>query len=514
MVCAVNKIDSNVTGLRYAEEICLKQLPNVADDGVDPVFYPLEPNSYSDFGGQITTKARNPINTSRQQKKGVVTDLTASGGFTQDVTQSNLLRLMQGFMFADAREKADSQPLNGTAVVISSVDGTAKTITLASNIAAIGANTLLLASGFALGGNNGLRLVTSNTTGVLVVDTAVTEASPPATARVQAVGVQGAAADLAIAYTAGSFPRLTSTALDFTTLGLIPGEWIYLGGDATGNSFANNSGFARINAIGAHFLEFDKTYWTPVTEAGTGKSVRIFTGVVIRNENDPALIVRRSYDLERTLGNDADGVMSEHLIGSIANEFTLNYKQGDIVTADLTFMACDNTQRTGAQGLVTGDRPSLVETDAFNSVSDFARIKLSSVDPINSAPVPLFAFATDMTITIKNNASMDKALGVLGAFDISVGTFEVGGSITAYFADVLGPQAVRNNADITVDVAMVKNNSGVLIDIPLLTLGNGRLTVEQDKAIMLPLDVNGAQSKFGNTMLFQSFAYLPSKANS
>lgn len=506
MVCKVNKIDSNVTGLRFAEEECLKQLP------ATPVFYPLDPNSYSDFGGQTTTKARNPINASRQKKKGVVVDLEAGGGINQDVTQTNLVRLMQGFIFADAREKADTQPLNGTAIVVSSVDGTAKDYTLASNISAIVADTLLFASGFGVETNNGLKHVVSNTSGVIAVDTAADEAAPPVSARLQVVGRQGAAGDLSITYTAGSFPRLTSTALDFTTLGLIAGEWLFIGGDATTAKFASNVGFARINAISANYLELDKTSWTPVAEVGTGKSIQLFFGLVVRNEQDPSLIVRRSYDLERTLGNDADGVMSEHLIGSICNELTLNYKQGDIITADMTFMSCDSAQRTGVQGLVAGTRPDLVETDAYNSVSDLARVNLSTVSKTDSAPTPLFAFATDATIVINNNASMDKALGTLGAFDISVGTFAVSGSVTAYFADVAATQAVRNNADITMDFIMVKNNAGTLFDLPLVTLGNGRLTVEQDKSIMLPLDTTVAQGKFGSTLTFQSFPYLPSAA--
>jgi hypothetical protein len=73
-------------------------------------------------------------------------------------------------------------------------------------------------------------------------------------------------------------------------------------------------------------------------------------------------------------------------------------------------------------------------------------------------------------------------------------------------------QAVRNNADITMDIIMVKNNAGLLFDVPLLSLGNGRLNVEQDQAITVPLETNAAESKFGHTLLFQSFPYLPSLA--
>lgn len=507
MVCAVNKIDSNVTGLRFAEELCLKQLP---DTGV--VWYPLEPNSYSDFGGQITTVARNPINPTRQQKKGVTTDLEASGGFNQDLTQTNLVRLMQGFMFADIREKTKTAPMNSPAIAVTAVTATSKQYSTAAG--GFVAGDLILASGFAVAANNGLKTVASIASGQVVVTETVADETPAVTASLSVVGFQFPSADVSIVFTAGSYPRLVSSATNMTTLGLIPGEWVFLGGDLTANSFANNSGFARVNAITSTYVEFDKTDWTPVAETGTGKTVRIFLGDVLKNESDPTLIKRRTYQIERTLGSDTVGVMAEYLVGAVANQFTLNSPQAEKINCDLTFVACDNEQHDGTAGVKTGSRPNVIQSDAYNTTNDYARIKLSTVDPVNAAVAPLFVYATDLTISINNNVSAIKALGVLGALDTSTGTFAASGSLTAYFANIAGVQAVRNNADVTLDICMAKANAGMVMDIPLLTLGNGRLAVEQDKPITLPLDLTGAEGKFGHTLLFQIFNYLPNKAES
>lgn len=580
-ICPSNKIDSNITGLRYAIERCLGQLPP------NPIWLALEPNSYSDFGSTITTVARNPINPSRQRRKGVVTDLEASGGFNQDVTFDNTNALYQGFLFAQARERGTTQSLafgnlnvtdvnalnseyvfnnakvnaaaiaaggagykvgdllvlTGTAqraarLYVAAVSGsgavTAVAVDDAGVYAALPANPVavtggsgaaatfnltagtlkdfsvgevVLASGFALDANNGLKVIAAVNGGTVEVEEVIVdEAAPPAGASLQTVARLFEAADLSITMN-GLLPRLTNeTTVDFTTLSFIPGEWIYIDG------FTNNVGFARISAVAADYLEFDKTDFDPVAESEVGKTVTVFLGTIIRNENDPALIKRYSYQFERTLGNDANGPMSEYLVGAVASELTLNVPQAEKVTADVTFLGIDGEPRTGLQGLKAGSRPVLPLSDAFNTSSDFSRIKIASVSETNPTPKPLFAFATDLTLTISNNVSANKAIGKLGAIDITVGTFEVGGSITAYFADMEAVQAVRNNADITMDFIIVKANTGLLFDIPLLALGNGRLSVEQDQPITLPLDTSAAESKFGNTLLIQIFPYLPNSA--
>lgn len=582
-ICPPKKIDSNITGLRYAKERCLGELP------ISPVWRALEPNSYSDFGSNITTVARNPINPSRQRKKGVVTDMDASGGFNQDITIGNTTDLLQGFVFADARERGTTDSLVSGQLPVSDVDAATKTFTfsnasVASAVVAAGgtgyrvgdlltvsggtgaarsarlyvsavnpatgaatafavddggvyeglpanpasttggsgsgatatltggsvapvfrAGDLVMAEGFAVAANNGLKTVDSYTSGELVVTDVIADETPGSSAVLRTVGHRFASADISVVMN-GKLPRLTSAAFNFTTLGFIPGEWVYVDG------LTNNVGFARISAIAATYLEFDKTDWAPVAEAAAGKTASLYFGTIIRNEQDPALIKRTSYQIERTLGQDTNGTMSEYLIGAVANEFTLNVAQADKVTVDMAFVAIDNEQRDGLEGVKAGARPPLIVEDAYNTSSDFSRIKMASVDPLDPNPSPLFAFATDMTLTINNSITPNKAIGVLGGFDTSAGTFQVGGSITAYFASIAAVKAVRNNADITLDFIMVKAGKGLLFDVPLLSLGNGRLNVEQDQAITLPLDTSGAENKFGNTLTVQVFPYLPVSA--
>lgn len=498
-----SKIDSNLTGLRFAEESDLRTLPG------SPVWYPLEPNSYNDFGGQLATVARNPINPSRQRKKGVVTDLDASGGFNQDLTFANFTRLAQGFFFADIRAKVSTAPLNATAIACTSVVAATDKYNFGSNPGTFPANSLILASGFGVAGNNGVKLgVSSDADDVTTVDGLVDEASPPATAKLQLVGFQLGSGTSSISLN-GNYVRLNDTGNGLDTWGLIPGEWVALGSDTGTQAFANNVGFARIKTIAAGYLEFDKTTWEGAVEAGTGKTIRVWMGDVLKNESVSNLIKRRTYQVERTLGQDADGTMSEYLVGAVPNELTVNIAQADKVTLDMSFVAVDNEQRSGLTGVKSGTRPTLLPDDAYNTSSDFYRIKLALVDATDSSPSPLFAYATEMSLTVNNNVSPNKAIAVLGAFDTSAGTFEVGGNLTAYFADIAAVQAVRNNADVTLDAILTKANKGLLFDIPLLSLGDGRLAVEQDQAITLPLETNAAESSFGHTFLYQSFSYLP-----
>lgn len=506
MATNVNKIDSNGSGLRYAQEATYGVLPT----SPAPTWYPLEPNSYNDFGGQITTVARNPINESRQRKKGVTTDLDASGGFEMDFTQTNMQDLLQGFFFADLRKKAEKScaVISGSPLAYQVTSGTDFKV-----------GDLLFAKNFANSANNGLKKVTAAASGS-VTATGLAAASGQS-GIVSRVGVEFGSGDAQID-ASGAFDALTTTTKDLTTIGLIPGEWIYIGGDLTGEKFATaaNNGWARVRTVATNRIEFDKTQGTMVTDTGSGKTIRLFCGRVLKNESGTS-IVRRSYQLERTLGvpdtAQPSQVQSEYLVGAIPSEFQMNVNTADKITCALSFQGKDNEQRTGATGVKSGTRPTLQESDAFNTSSDVKRIKMALVDDTTGNVTPLFGYITDLSLSINNNLTPNKAVGTLGSFDVTAGTFEVSASMTAYFTDVTSAAAVRNNSDVTIDFQLVKNNAGVAVDLPLIALGDGRANVEQDSPITLPLSADAAtaskiDTNLNHTLLMVFFDYLPSAA--
>lgn len=499
-----HKIDSNETSAYYAEEESLGVLP------VTPEWKPLEPNSYDDFGGELTLLARNPINQSRQRKKGVITDLDASGGFNQDFTQTNFQDLLQGVMFADHRNKQTENPSAVTATGYTVADETLYQV-----------GGLIYATGFSAAANNGMKVITGLAAGEIQCAGLVVDAAPASGAKIVVVGQQGAAGDIDVD-TSGDLPKLVTGTLDFTTMGLIPGEWIFIGGDGAGMAFTNaeNNGYKRIKSVSATEIVIGQSTTTMVSEASAAETIQLFFGRVLKNELG-SLIKRRSYNVERQLGapetTTPNNVQAEYLVGAIPNEFTLNISQADKINADISFVATDNEQRTAVEGVKSGTRIPLVESDAFNTSSDFSSIKMFIYDPTNENANPLFAFLTELTITINNNVTPNKAVAVLGAFDVTAGTFEVSGSTTAYFSTIEAVRAVRRNENVSLFAAVAKNNAGFILDLPLVGLGNGRLNVEQDEPITLPLSMDAATAvaldpNMDYTALWVFFDYLPELA--
>jgi hypothetical protein len=506
----VNKINSNVVETSYAEEASIKIL------GGSPVWKPLDVNSFSDFGGSISKVSRTPFRTDRQNRKGQTVDLDAAGSLNHDLVQAGLQDILQGFFFADLRSKTEF----GGDSEITGVTTAPDTYTAAAGLDVFFAGDLLHVTGCAQQTNNGLKSVATAVAAVLTVNQTLVNETPPAAAKVVRVGFEFDDSDLVMDMT-GSLPTLTTTVKNCLELGLVPGEFIYIGGDAVATQFAvSGMGFCRVRSISQNAIVLDKTQSDMVADTAAAKTIQIFFARVLKNETGTD-IVRRTYNIERKLGAPDDSapaeVQSEYLIGAVPNELTINIPTADKAMVDMAFIAMDHETRTGAVGVKAGDRDTMVEESAFNTSSNVPLINLAIVSDTDGNPDPLFAFAEEMTISVNNNVSPDKAIGVLGGFDASFGNFVVTGSITAYFVDVDSVAAIRNNSDVTMDMHVVKENAGITIDIPLMSLGDGRLDVNQNEAIRIPLSQEAAIgtsaiSGFDHTMLMCFWDYLPDAA--
>lgn len=506
-------VDSNLTGLAFAEEVSLKLLAGETAPGVGTstgTFYGLEPNSYADFGATFTSVAREIIQNTRQRLKGTITDESAKMGVQIDLTQRNLTRLLQGFFFADAFEQPSTGPFNGTQIPLTGI--TTSAFDAASGLGIFTTGDIIAARGCGILSNNGYSHVTAATGTAVTVDRTLAAETPPAGATIQRVGRRAASGDLTVAV-AGALVTLGSTVLDFTTLSLNVGQWVFVGGDNTDGVFATAGSFyARIYSIAANALVFDLTSGTPATDAGTGKTIELYFSVMLANSSNPALIKRRSYNLERTMGNDGTAVQAEYVVGAVPDQFTLTLAQAAKAVCDLTFVGLDVQERDGALGIKAGTRVGLPGEAPYNTSQDIFLSRIALIDPTTLNPAPLYAYASDIKLVINNGVKPNKALGVLGGFSVSTGDFVVNGTAVAYFQSVDVVNSIKHNADVCLQSILAHQNSGMVFDVPRLTLGGGGSKVEKDKPIVIDLTTEGVKSVQGFTFSLSVFDYLPTVA--
>lgn len=546
-------IDSNKTSTYYNEESALK----VAGTGP---FYPVEPNSFSDFGGDVKTVAREPIISTRQRAKGTVTDLDVVAGWQEDFTQDNMARLIQGFVQASARCKPSNQKLSSTtgvpSVNVSVIGATPAFHRAAGSFITDGYKVghIIKSRGFANGGNNFLWVASAVTATDITVaaSDSIQEVTPGGIPEVvtstmvdEAATVNGIievvgfslanATTTLVGLNTANTPqvKLISTAgVDFTTFGFTPGEYVYIGDvDGNGNkghNFVSDGtgtpiirGYARIapGGIAATTLSFDVTVFDNATNPTgsaalvpvTGKTVSLYFGTVIQNEGDPTLIIRRTYTLLRTLDHDVEGAAIYEIVkGAIPNQFSLNVPSNNKLVADLTFVAMDTNQSTVAP--VGATYAPQLNQQPYNTSQDVFAMLLYIIDQTQPEQVPLFGYATDEKLTINNNIKPNKAIGVIGAFEANTGMFDVSGTMTCYFDDPAAIQAIRNNDNVGLLNVFAKQLQGFIIDLPLLTLGGGKLKVAKDTPIMADITHNAAAGENNVTLVYNKFEYLPASA--
>lgn len=388
------------------------------------------------------------------------------------VTSSPLASLLESLFFSPWSNTPDFDN-DGTAdSVVTDAGTTTDTYVVASGGAAVVAGHLVRATGFSNAANNQIFRAASST-GTTIVGSALSltaETAPPAAARLKVVGFQGASGDL-VAVSDG----ITSTSLDFTTLGLNAGRWIKIGGTAAGDRFATAAcnGWARIIAVTATKLTLDSlpSGWT--TDAGTGKTLKVWFGDQLKNGT-----TRISHTVERGfLGQATPTYIIQR--GMVAGQAALNFTTEQVIAGSFTLMGL-----TGEQGTVTLDASPDAETDVpvMSANVNVGRIAESGV------AVTSPNWVRSAALSFNNNLRMITAVGNVGAVDIGVGEFAVQANLETYFGSNALLTKLLAGTQGSLLLLTTKSSQAIIVAMPRVTFTEGSPSAGQKNSdVVLPL---------------------------
>jgi len=500
----MSRVSTNTISIAYAKETSLGVLPGT------PQWKLIEPNTINVFGSTIATVARNPISKDRQRKKGTTTDLDSAAEFPADMTAEHALDFLSNFMFASWTDVEVWGPYETNTVVDADATGDSFGVSAGGALAAL---TLIYARGFTNAANNGLHVVDAGSTGteIEVTSSLVTEASPPTTARIEVCGYRTDTGDLDVTVS-GTSVTLTTTTLDFTTLGLTVGQTIFVGGEAAANKFATNptanSGYLRIVSIAANSMVCDKSSGNWVTEANTTQDVDIYFGRFLRNVAvDNADFLEESIQFEATwtdleaVGTDA----YEYAKGNYCNQLTLNLPLSDKATCEFGFVGTDTEPPSTTRASEAENAISPIQTEAFNTTADIARLRITQTDETN-----LTSYFKTLTLTVNNNVTPEKVIASLGAAFMNIGNFDVSIESQVIFTDKAIPTAIRNNTTLTMDFSLENSDGAFFFDFPAITIGGGDKEFPENESVLMNVPASCFEDPtLGYSMSISHFPFMP-----
>lgn len=381
-------------------------------------------------------------------------------------------------------------------------DVSATTLTVASGGAAFKVGHLTLISGMTTTANNKLARVSSSTGTTIVypASTFTAQAVVNVGTAVRVVGFEGASADIVATISGGN--ALTSTTLDFTTVGLAAGDWVRIGDGNTGNSFATAgcNGWARVSAVAANRLSFDVVPAAWAADAGTGKAIRVYFGDRLRNG-----ATKISAQFERQF-LDHSPVTYEYETGATCDTFEISMSPKAIVKVGRSYKATVVTTQTSR---VAGSTDlSATTTDVMNTSSNVGDLA------VNGTTIAGPNFVTSYGISINNNLDYQDGIGSIGAVGIRNGEFNVSGDLTMYFGALTYYQMVLNNTTFGLNSRVLDasaNKQGYVFDTPAVKFSAGEPQVDgKNQSVMF----NGKyqakmHSTLGYTLGVNRFWYTP-----
>lgn len=498
------------------------------------VWFLLEPEAITSFGATISTVAREPISRNRQRRKGTTVDLDSGMEMDHDLTLAAFLDFIEGYCFVTGVNF--DMDIAATAAETTGDSYTVAALTAAQadklEFAAAQYATLIFGRGFTNAGNNGIKEVdadiASSATAISVAENLVDEASPPATAQVELCGLRSlaAAADFTWDYDATSKTAKLISAADITVFaqfGFTIGQKIHVGSpDGSGgvtNAFENSAandmfGEARIVTIDAVAGEIvvDKIdaalQFDDLTAPAT--AVDILFGKFVRNvPTTSAEFLERSFQFEVEFpGLDTGGASEfQYSKGNFCNTVAFNLPLTDKAGITFSFIGTDTDNPVVAGSRKSGASAATdpLETAAFNTTADIARLRIEDVDETG-----LTTDFKSLTVTLNNNVSPEKVLGTLGAKFINTGNFDVDIEAQLIFTEGLVIDRIRDNTTVSMDFTIKNDDGGIAVDIPSMTMGGGDREFPVNESVLINLTAEAFQDPtLGSSVGFSIFPVLP-----
>lgn len=345
---------------------------------------------------------------------------------------------------------------DGTASSVISNAATS-TYTVVSGGAAAVVGHVVRATGFANAANNQIFRVVSSTGTTIVCTAALTsEAAPAAAAKLKVVGFQGASADLATTSTG-----MTSTVLDFTTLGLKAGMWLKIGGTLTAEKLATaaDNDWVRISvAPTTNILTFDNlpTGWT--ADVGTGKTLKVWFGDQIKNGITPSSIsIERGF-----LGQTVPTYIVN--TGMAVNALTQTITSKANITATAAFVGMGGSESTTT---LSGSPDGVTTNLVMAANANVGRLGVNGSQLIG----PNWSKSIDFTITnnLRTIESVDSAVPVA----IREGECTVTGKMSTYFGNDTELAAFYAGTTRPINTRVAKNSQAVIYQVPRATYKSG-----------------------------------------
>lgn len=491
--------DANRVAVRIVEETTPGTTPT------NPVFKELAITQAPDLAFSPVTTESQRLKSNRKISDLPLVGAEAGGSLGHELAFEQLDDILQAAMFSTW----DNKPTRDNGVVadsmITAVSATAFTVVAAglntlSNAKAFARYMTIKTTGFTNAANNNDFVLDTgaSTTNVPVVGGGMTvDAAPVAGAKIKVTGFRGTSADLVLST---GPTRMTSTVLDLTTFGLVPGEWIKVGNGTAGNTFTtatwSEDGFwARVLTIATGSIVFDRTPTAFAADTGTGKTIQVAMGDRLTEG-----VLARSFSVEEEFGDITN--LYQYFEGMYVSTLDFTFDTQAIVGATTEFQGLNAYFKT--DGRIAGSTTTVTPArDILNTSSNVPRVGEGG----NQVSTPNIVQSGGLNID--NSLRRINGVGRIGAYAIGAGRSVITGNLQTIFGDsTLANKVIQNTAS-SFDVVFESVNQGtaVVFDAPHTKYSEGAPNVpgiDQDNTV--PLSFQALESPtLGYQLLVQRF---------